>query len=426
MLSPLPITVHTAEDPHMPSDSRNNQKPYAIVIGLDGMNGIQTARILVNRGVPVIAIAKDPSHYCCRTKVCERILFADTGSDEFIRMLETLGAKLSQKAVLFPCNDMNVLLISQHRHRLEKWYHIVLPTPDVVEMMMNKLRFYTYAQKEGFPIPRTFFLYNENDVTQAAKELTFPCILKPPISATPEWEQKSKLKAYKISNEDELLAIYNHCKTLANVLIVQEWIEGPNDNLYSCNCYFNGNSEPIVTFVARKLRQWPPDTGESCLGVECRADAVLHETVRLFKSVNYRGLGYVEMKRDELSGEFYIMEPNIGRPTGRSAIAEAGGVELVYTMYCDSVGWPLPTNLEQKYKGVKWIYLRRDFQSALHYWQRGELTLKDWWQSWRGRKTYALFSWADPGPFLGDLQRAIRLFLSADERRKRDYRNPLS
>jgi D-aspartate ligase len=404
---------------------QDSQQPYAIIIGLDSTSGIQASRILARHKVPVIAIAKDPKHYCCRTKVCERILFANTGSDEFIRTLETLGPKLSQKAVLIPCTDMNVLLVSRHRQRLEEWYHVVLPAPDVVEMMMDKISFYTYAQKEGLPIPLTFLLYSRADVEHAARKLTFPCVLKPPISATPEWEQHSKLKAYKVSNADELLALYNRYKVRAEVLIAQEWIQGNDANLYICNCYFNADSEPVVTFTSRKIRQWPPETGECSLGVECQANVVLHETVRLFGSVSYRGLGYLEMKHDERSGKYFIMEPNIGRPTTQSSIAEAGGVDLIYTMYCDTVGLPLPADLEQKYKGVKWTYLRRDLQSALHYWQHGDLTLKEWWQSWRGRKAYALFSWTDPGPFLGDLQRAIRLFLSPQERRKRDYRDPL-
>ena len=409
----------------MEASSRDRQPPYAIVVGLDGMNGLQTARILARHQIPIIAVAKDPKHYCCRTKVCEEILFTDTSSDELIGTLEILGSKLSQKAVLFPCNDPNVLLVSRHRQRLEKWYHITLPPPDVVEMMMDKVSFYAYAQREGFPIPRTFFLKTEADVERIAEQLTFPCILKPPISATPEWEQHSKLKAYKVSTVEELHGLYDRYRMWAETLIVQEWIEGPDTNLYSCNCYFDADSKPVVTFIARKLRQWPPETGESCLGEECRQDFVLHETIQLLQSVNYRGLGYVEMKHDTRSGRYFILECNVGRPTGRSAIAEAGGVELIYTMYCDSVGWPLPANREQKYEGVKWIYLRRDFQSALYHWQRRTLTIAEWWRSWRGRKTYALFSWADPAPFLGDLQRAVRLFLSPEERRKRDYRNPL-
>ncbi len=162
------------------------------------------------------------------------------------------------------------------------------------------------------------------------------------------------------------------------------------------------------SFVARKLRQWPPETGTSCLGEEVRNDVILEETLKLFRSVGYHGLGYVEMKRDERSGEQYIIEPNIGRPTGRSAIAEAGGVELVYTMYCDATGAPLPADREQRYGGAKWIYWRRDLQSALYYWRRGRLGLGEWLHSWRGRKACAVFSWSDPAPFLRDLWQSVR------------------
>lgn len=104
-------------------------------------------------------------------------------------------------------------------------------------------------------------------------------------------------------------------------------------------------------------------------------------------------------------------------------IVQAGGVELLYTLYCDVVGLPRPAKLAQKYERVKWIYLRKDIQSALYYWRSGELTLKEWWRSWQGQKRYALFSWRDPGPFLHDFRTVIRSFLSANERA---YRKPLS
>jgi len=244
------------------------------------------------------------------------------------------------------------------------------------------------------------------DAEAAAERLTFPGILKPPMK-TPKWEQNTKAKVFKVFSAPELLDLYDRCSSWAELLMVQEWVEGSDAELYSCNCYFNAASEPVVTFIARKLRQWPPETGTSCLGEECRNDEVLRESIRLFKSVRYRGLGYVEMKRDQRTGKHFIIEPNIGRPTGRSAIAEAGGVELLYSKYCDVAGLPLPTPLEQKYQGVKWIYLRRDLQSAYTYWKRGELTIWQWLRSLKGRKTYAVFSWTDPAPFWADLRRSI-------------------
>ena len=50
----------------------------------------------------------------------------------------------------------------------------------------------------------------------------------------------------------------------------------------------------------------------------------------------------MEMKCDERSGKYFIVEPNIGRPTGGSATSEAAEVELLYTMYCDAIGRDLP------------------------------------------------------------------------------------
>ena len=384
----------------MQAKTQATKPPYAIVIGLDSMTGLQSARILAKRGVPVIAFGEDPNHPCCRTNACEQIIFGDIGY-ETIRTLETLGQSLAQKAVLFPCSDRSVLLLSQHRQKLQAWYHIALPPHEIVEMLMDKVSFYTYAQEAGLAIPGTFFLRNRGDAEHAAEKLTYPCIVKPPMK-TPTWEKNTKAKVYKVESAAELLALYDRCSKWAELLMAQEWIEGPDSTLYSCNCYFSAASEPLVTFIARKLRQWPPETGTSCLGEEVRNDVVLEESLRLFHSVGYHGLGYVEMKQDTRTGKHYIIEPNIGRPTGRSAISEAGGVELLYTKYCALVGRPLPPNRQQQYKGVKWIYFRRDLQSAFAYWRQGKLTLKDWAASWRGKKVDALFSRSDPAPFIYD------------------------
>ena len=384
--------------------SLQNKKhlPYAVVAGLDDYPGLQTARLLSNRGIPVIAVARHRHLFFCRTNACEKIVYLDTDRDEFIDGLVKLGKEFSQKAVLFPCTDLCVLRISQHRAALEPYYHIALPQPAVVEKLMNKLSFLEYALQENLPIPKTFLLRNRAEAEQAARELNFPCILKPPMK-TALWEKHTTIKAYKIASAEEFLQMYNQCCNWADILIAQEWIAGPDANLYSCNCYYNADAEPLVTFTARKLRQWPPETGSTSLGEECRNDVVLNAALHLFKKENWHGLGYLEMKRDARTGKHYIIEPNIGRPTGRSALAEASGVELLYTMYCDKAGLPLPENRTQQYRGVKWICLLEDLRSARIYWRRGELKLGDWWRSLRGKKTYADFSWSDPMPFIASL-----------------------
>lgn len=81
-------------------------------------------------------------------------------------------------------------------------------------------------------------------------------------------------------------------------------------------------------------------------------------------------------------------------------------------MYCDIFGLPLPKNVEQKYKDVKWIQIRTDLMSAFYYWKKGELTIKDWYKSIKGKKFYAVYSLKDPLPFIAEIGTAFKVIFS--------------
>ena len=396
-------------------------KPPAVVIGLDSITGLQSARILARRGVPVVGVAANPSHPCCRTNVCERIVTTDPGRLGLIRTLERLGSQLvggdgsSETAVLFPCADASVLLLSRHRSRLLPWFRFALPNEEVIELLLDKERFYRFAQQEGLPIPETRFLRSREDATEAGRALRFPCIVKPAVK-TPEWRSLTQAKAFVAVSAAELLELYDLFSTYDQCLIAQTLVQGPDTEHYTCNCYFDDDAQPLVTFVSRKLRQWPPQAGEGCLSEEVRNDTVLDMTLSLFGRLEYRGLGYLETKRDHRTGQYFIIEPNAGRPTGRSSNAEAAGVELLYTQYCDLLGHPLPTAREQQYRGVKWVHTRRDLQSALHRIRAGDLTVRAWLDSWRGPIYHAIWSWRDPVPFFADIVRVGNRLLSRTRR----------
>ena len=382
-------------------------KPKVVVVGLDHMIGLQSARIFSRRGVPVIGVARDRKHFCCKTNVCERIITADTYSDDLIERLVELGTKAGQKNVLVLCRDPSVEVVSRRREELEPYYHFLLPDQVVVDTLLDKVGFSKLAITEGFKIPQTYILENTHDAEKASVKLIFPCVMKPNLK-TDAWEKATDKKVFKVASKKELLETYERFKSATDALIVSEWVEGDDTNLYSCNCYFNQQSKPVVAFIARKLRQWPPHTGQTSLGEECRDDVVLNESVRFFKQVGFKGLGYLEVKKDARTGEYFFIEPNIGRPTGRSALAEACGVELLYSMYCDLTGLPLPSERQQKYTGIKWINLVTDCLSAFQLWRNKELSVSEWLRSIRGEKFFAIWSLADPKPFLWQMSWGIR------------------
>lgn len=389
--------------------------PAAVVVGVDCLQGLQSARVLAARGIDVIGVVKNGDHFATKTRACRRIVVTDTGGERLVDTLEELARTLDSKAVLFPCQDKNVLVVSEHRARLEDSYHVVLPSHETVKLLMDKAAFYRYAQDEGFPIPPTYFLDSLEEATEVAARIRYPAILKPPYRLR-RWSKFTKEKAFVVHDEAEFLATYERCEPWADVMIAQHLVPGDDTHHYTCNCYFGRDGEPLVTFTSRKLRQWPLETGQACLSVEAENEVVTDETLRLYRHVDHRGLGYLEMKQDAETGKHFIIEPNVGRPTGRAALAEAAGVDLLYTMYADAAGLPLPPDRTQRHGGVKWIHLIRDLQAARRQWRRGELTVGAWWRSLRGKKAFAIISLRDPMPFLWAVLNAF----SGDERRSGD------
>lgn len=399
-------------------------QPAAVVIGLDSVTGLQTARLLARRGIPVVGIARQRRHMACRTNACTEIVFSDTGGADLAATLERLRSAFAAPPVLFPCTDLAVLSVSGGREALAPWYRFVLPRPGVVERLLDKATFHAYALEAGLPTSPTRLLYSRLDAREAAEALRFPCVLKPAVK-TPAWQSRTPVKLFKVAGAAEFLARYDECSQWAGVLIAQEWIDGPDHLHFTCNAYFDAESRPRLTYVSQKLRQWPLEGGVACLSRECRNEDVRQQTVALFGGAGHRGLAYLEMKFDARTGRHVIIEPNVGRPTGRSAAADESGVELLYTQYCDALGLPLPAVREQPHDARGWIYFRQDCQSAYARWRSGGVTMAGWLRSVRQCRGDAVFSWTDPRPFAADVVRTIR---KAIRRRRQDARTgtPLS
>jgi D-aspartate ligase len=383
--------------------------PAAVVVELDNFIGLQSARILAARGAPVIGLAANPKHYCARTRAARRVIESPTSGEGLIRTLERLAPELPPPGIayLVGCSDGAVLTLSQHRDRIPPAFRWVLPEHDVLTTLMDKAAFAQHALDHRLAVPPTVILRSLDDAERAARSLAFPAVLKPSIK-TETWHRNAGAKVLPVAGPDELLGLYRRAVAWSPVLVVQSFIGGGEDGLYTPNLYFGRGGQMLVSFVNRKIRQWPIDTGYGCLAVETKNDTVLQVARDLFESLDYQGLAYAEIKRDERNDTYAIIEANIGRPTGHSAIAERGGVELLFTAYCDALGLPLPTAREQHYRGVKWIYWRKDLQAAAVRWRRGELSLGQWLDSVRGPSVEAVASLRDPGPLVAELAHVVQ------------------
>ena len=73
----------------------SSANPPAVVVGLDNITGLQTARILNARGVTVVGVASDLRHFGSRTNSCVQVIESPMSGDPLIRTLHALAARLT-------------------------------------------------------------------------------------------------------------------------------------------------------------------------------------------------------------------------------------------------------------------------------------------------------------------------------------------
>lgn len=369
----------------------------AVVIGL-GVNGLGTVRALGRRGVPAIAITNGSGEPAEHTRFARKIaLPAISDPAALIECLVSLGKTLEAKSIVFPSGDLSLGYVSEHRAALEPFYHLPMPSHDVVDLILSKTRFYHFAQDHGLPIARTFFPTGPEDAEQIGREIAYPCLIKPSI-ATHEWRIRG-LKILQCNDASELNANYRMAWEIHRDLIVQEVTPGPDSALSFSLTYLDRGGIPLAMFTGRKVRQYVPHFGISSLAESLWDPEIADQTERTLAALDYSGYGSVEFKRHALTGE-YLMTEVTGRTWYPHALSERCGINLPWIAYSDLVlgaRAPVPESYPDR---VKWIDEVGDFRSALWYWRRGELSLAEWRKSYAGKRYWALTAGDDIGPIV--------------------------
>ena len=193
--------------------------------------------------------------------------------------------------------------------------------------------------------------------------------------------------------------------------MLQEYVPGGADSVWMFNGYFDGRSECLVGFCGQKLRQYPPYTGITSLGI-CRPNEVVAETTKAFmKEVGYRGILDIGYRFDARDGQYKLLDVNPRLGTTFRLFVDGNGLDVVRALYLDLTGQPVPAPAHPD--GRKWMIENYDLVSSRRYLRDGALTLRSWLRSLRGLRELAWFARDDPRPFLSmcrhSLASALRL-----------------
>jgi predicted ATP-grasp superfamily ATP-dependent carboligase len=315
--------------------------PAVIVGGIDNGGGLGLVRSLGRAGAPVIVIDQDASAPALHSRHARKHVAPDLTGRSLVRELLALQAKLGTRPVLFLTSDEAVLTVSQYREELEAAYRLRLPDHDRLRSLLQKSGFQELAETRGFPVPRSVRITNAREIASLAR-LTFPAVIKPSIK-TGDYLMGRFARGYRVATMDEAAVLCRRILPVLPNLVVQEWIEGADSDIYFCLQY-RGSGGTVSSFTGRKLSIWPPDIGTtaSCTAAP-EAHAVLAPmTDAFFDTVSFVGMGSMEYKRDARTGRFFMIEPTVGRVDWQEEVATLHGVNIPLAAYRYEIGAELP------------------------------------------------------------------------------------
>jgi predicted ATP-grasp superfamily ATP-dependent carboligase len=324
-----------------------------------------------------------------------RVLPASASDEETLDVLRRLADELG-RPILIAADDAACVFVDDHTEELAEEFLLPRQPPGLVRALSSKRGMYELCQEHAIPTPQSVFPQSEDELLEHARQSSFPIVLKC-INAA---DAPSSAPRVLIANDiAELTSGYREMQTpgLSNVML-QEYVPGTPETVWMFNGYFDGRSDCRIGFTGKKIRQSPPYTGATTLGVCLPNPTVQEVTERFMRSIGYRGILDIGYRFDERDGQYKLLDvnPRIGG-TFRLFVGD-GGLDVLRAMHLDLTGREVPaTELPD---GRRWIVEPLDVTSSIVYRRRGDIRLGGWLRSFRGVREAAWWALDDPLPFL--------------------------
>ncbi|MBZ4646264.1 MAG: hypothetical protein JG777_1753 [Clostridia bacterium] len=316
---------------------------------------------------------------------------------DFLRSKDII--KTIKGTILIPTNDKAVCFIAKNKNILEKDFIVPTPSWDIIECSIDKRLAHSIAMKHDIPTPNTFFPKDENELKNFMNNIQFPVIVKPAM--VHKFYKNAGAKAFLAESESELLRLYREtCKIIdPSEIMIQELIPGGPELLYTFGSFFK-NGKTVAGWSGRKIRQKPMDFGDCTLAESIFEPEVMNIGSTFLKAIGYYGISEVEIKKDPRDGKFKFIEMN-PRTWLWHSLAIRTGVNFPYILYSDIIGEKTPelTSFEEH---VKFIHLYTDLYIAMKCIFKGDLSLREYIKSIKGKKEFAVLSLKDPMPFIAE------------------------
>jgi D-aspartate ligase len=346
--------------------------PAVVVRG--AVNGLGVVRSLAAGGVRPIVVDTTLRPAAMWSRHVQRCIVSQLSGRPFVDHLLLLQRRLGGRPVLILTDELSVDTVSEYRAELSPYYRFRLPSHAMVTALANKALFQHFAEQHALPVPRAIVIERGDDIAKIAR-LGLPVIAKPADKLPYHLGRVERINL--LADQDEASVVCRRMLINAGTLVVQEWIEGPDSNIYFSLFYCGPSSSSKAIFFGRKIAAYPPGLGSTavCVPAPEAAESLGPLTEKFIAVTQYEGFGSVEFKWDTRARRFVIIEPTVGRTDWQEEIATLGGLNLALTAYHHELGTPMPP--ARRNDAVAWresfLHLRRSAQLGVRtydgYWR---------------------------------------------------------
>jgi predicted ATP-grasp superfamily ATP-dependent carboligase len=326
-------------------------------------------------------------------------------------------AEGSPTAVL-ATSDVWLRVLLEHRSELEAVCLDVLhPRNASLEICLDKRRFARWCTETGLPTPRSYGLSLDSvPAPVELEDVVFPVLVRPAqtLHSRPAAEAP---KAVEVRCPQELARCLERFRCADVAPMISESLLGRHLQQFSVGLARAGDRS--MTVVMQKHRPRPDACGVGSF-VEVTEQADVEQlALRAASALDYRGIAEIEVLRDEVSGETFLIEVN-ARPWLQFGLAAATGRDLL--RFVVDAAAPSERASNRRRMAV-WLDFRNDLRVCFGpqgLVRRGRVRFRDYLLSIARANVFARWSLGDPLPFCIDTCALVRALVSRTRRANRD------
>jgi predicted ATP-grasp superfamily ATP-dependent carboligase len=370
------------------------------VVVIEGhVQGLANARALGKAGIQVIVVSEYNclAHY---SKYCKKFFKCpDYLSGEFIDFLIRLALKegITDWALL-PSNDHAVYNISGNIERLQRYYKIISPKPEIFESIYNKELLIKLCKSINVPVPLSWFPENREDVR--ISELKFPLLLKGKNGLT--FYKKTGKKAMLIIAPENFEKILDSLfdKVPYSDIFLQNVVPVEKNKAVSFTS-FSIDGEIKSYWMGVKMREHPIQFGTATYSRWTDIPELVDLAEKLLRKLSFTGVCEIEFLLDSRDNEYKLIEVN-ARTWLWVDMAIKSGINYPLMIY------NYLNNIKMDYQlkgdaGSEWIHYLTDIPYCLAGIVNGNISLGEIIKSYRKLPSPAVFDITDIMPSFAEI-----------------------